>query len=105
MTAPIITEALDDVAPRTGLVDYGNYTNDTSPTIRVTLGDQLVAGETLTLSDNDVPVGQPVVLTTEQIAKGYVDVPLANLPQGWNLIRATITVPGGAAVATTPYFA
>jgi Ca2+-binding RTX toxin-like protein len=105
MTAPIITEALDDVAPQTGEVQYGGYTNDTSPVIRITLGDQLAAGETLRLSDNGAAIGPAITLTAAQLAQGYVDVPVTDLPQGWNLISATITAPGGGTVASTPNFA
>jgi hypothetical protein len=105
MTAPIITAALDDVSPNTGVVSYGSYTNDTSPVIRVTLGDQLKPGDTVSLADNGSPVGQTVAVTAAEIAQGYVDVPLSGLSEGWNLINATARTADGAEIATTPLFA
>ena len=78
MAGPQITEALDDVGPVLGEVRYGDYTNDNAPVIRVALGDGLAAGETLSLSDNDVAVGPAVTLTSALIAQGYADVPLAS---------------------------
>src|SRR6516165_1834674 len=105
MTAPQITEALDDVAPKTGEVDYGEYTNDRSPVVRVSLGDQVAAGEILTLSDNGSKIGAGVTLTAAEIAQGYVDVPVSNLGDGWNLLAASVTTADGTAVASSMNFA
>lgn len=103
--APQIIEALDDVSPKTGEVQYGEYTNDISPVIRVNLGDQVAAGESLTLSDNGTAVGAAVTLTAAQIAQGYADVPVANLPQGWNLLSATVVDSGGHTITSSMSFA
>jgi Ca2+-binding RTX toxin-like protein len=105
MTAPFITVAIDDVSPKTGEVHYGEYTNDTSPIIMVALGDQAASGQMLTLADNGAAIGSGVTLSAAQIAQGYVDVPVSSLGQGWNLLNATITAPGGAVIGTSPSFA
>jgi Ca2+-binding RTX toxin-like protein len=105
MTAPIILAAMDDVSPNTGVVSYGGYTNDTSPVIRVTLGDQLAPGDTIALTDNGAAVGQTITLTAAEIAQGYADVPLSGLSEGWNLISATARATDGSVIATTPAFA
>ena len=55
--APQITQANDDVGPVTGPVYYGDYTNDTAPVLRVSLGDQATAGQSLQLSDNGQAIG------------------------------------------------
>jgi Ca2+-binding RTX toxin-like protein len=103
--APQILEAVDDVSPQTGEVQYGEYTNDTSPVIRVSLGDQAAAGEQLLLSDNGAAVGSGVTITAAMLSQGYADVPLANLGDGWNLLTATIKAPDGTVVASSMPFA
>jgi Ca2+-binding RTX toxin-like protein len=105
MTAPQILEAIDDVSPKSGEVQYGEYTNDVSPVIRVSLGDQAAAGELLALSDNGAAVGASVTLTAAQVAQGYADVPLAKLPDGWNLLTATLADATGKTLATSMSFA
>ena len=68
--APQITQALDDVAPQTGEVQYGEYTNDRSPVLRVSLGDQAIAGETLALTDNGGAIGSGVTGHAYQSQRG-----------------------------------
>jgi Ca2+-binding RTX toxin-like protein len=102
--APQITQAFDDVAPVTGAVYYGDYTNDSAPVIRVSLGDQAAAGQTLQLGDNGLTIGAAIALTGEHLAHGYVDVPLAGLSDGWNLLTAAL-VANGATIATSLAFA
>ncbi len=103
--APQITQALDDVAPQTGEVQYGEYTNDRSPVLRVSLGDQAIAGETLALTDNGGAIGSGVTLTAMQIAQGYADVPVTDLAEGWNLLAVTIDDASGQPVASSLSFA
>jgi Ca2+-binding RTX toxin-like protein len=102
---PQIASALDDVSPQSGVVNYGQYTNDTAPVLRISLGDQAAAGQSLTLTDNNTAIGAAVTLTAAQVAQGYVEVPVSGLPEGWNLFAATLTDTGGTAVASSAYFA
>jgi Ca2+-binding RTX toxin-like protein len=103
--APQILEALDAVSPKTGEVQYGEYTNDTAPVIRVTLGDQAVAGEILSLSDNGAGIGAGVTITSAMLAQGYADVPVSGLGEGWNLLTATVKTAAGATALTSMQFA
>lgn len=102
---PQIASAFDDVSPQSGVVNYGTYTNDSSPIIRVSLGDQASAGETISLTDNNTAIGQGVVLTSAQIAQGFVDVAVSGLPDGWNLLSTTLSAADGSTIASSPYFA
>jgi len=102
---PQITQGFDDVGPKTGPVYYGDYTNDTAPVLRVSLGDQAAAGQTLQLSDNGQVLGAGVVLTEAMMAQGYVDAPVSGLPEGWSLLTATLRGADGTAVSTSPAFA
>ena len=103
--APQITQAFDDVAPATGSVFYGEYTNDTAPLVRVSLGDQAISGSLLQLSDNGLALGGALTLTAAQIAQGFADVPVSGLAEGWRLLTATLTESGGAVLATSMSFA
>lgn len=102
--SPQINDAIDDVAPVTGAVLYGGYTNDASPLIEINLGDQATAGGTLTLSDNGV-VLRTIQLTAADVARGTEAVQLSNLGQGWNLLSLTLADPQGATLSTTPGWA
>ena len=93
-TAPQITQAVDDVAPVTGPVFYGDYTNDASPVVRVSLGDQAVTGQVLRLSD-DAPVGLGVVA----LGSDYV----IGISSRWaaTMVAGTTTVDGLPATTVT----
>jgi len=103
--APQILEAFDDVSPQSGAVHYGAYTNDTAPLIRVSLGDQAAAGQGLALSENGAVIAQLAALSAAEVAQGYADVAVNGLPQGWNLLTATLLAGDGSAVATSMAFA
>jgi Ca2+-binding RTX toxin-like protein len=103
-TAPQITQAVDDVAPVTGPAFYGDYINDASPVVRVSLGDQAVAGQVLRLSDDGRELAT-VTLAAAQVSQGYADVATAGLTEGWNLLAAALEATNGATVAASPSFA
>ena len=76
--APSITSITDNVAPVTGTVANGGSTNDTTPTIRVSLsGTNAVPSDTVQLFDNGVALGSPVTLHGNDINNGYLDIDLS----------------------------
>lgn len=103
--APQIVSVSDDVSPQTGVVAYGAYTNDSSPVVRVSLGDQAAAGQTLTLSEVESPLTHSVTLTAAQVAQGFVDITASGLPEGWNQLEATLKAPDGATIASSSFIA
>jgi Ca2+-binding RTX toxin-like protein len=103
--APQITQATDDVGPVTGTVYYGDYTNDSTPLLRVALGDQAAAGQTLRVTDNGQATGSSITLTAQQVSQGYAEIPVATLAPGWNLLAASLAAADGSSVATSSDFA
>lgn len=102
--SPQIAYAFDDVAPRSGAVLNGGYTNDTAPLVRVELGDQAAAGDTLLLRDDGAAVGPALTLAVEDIDRGYADLPLTGLTAQWHLLTAVVAGAGGL-LASSPAFA
>ena len=103
--APQIVSVSDDVSPQTGVVAYGTYTNDDAPVVRVSLGDQAMAGETLTLSEIESPLTHSITLTAAQVAQGFADITAAGLPEGWNQLQATLKAVDGTPIAASNYMA
>lgn len=95
----------DNVAPQTGNVAYGTYTNDPSSIVRVSLNGVAAVGETLTLSEIESPAAQSLTLTAAQVAQGYVDITASGLVQGWNQLQANLTAADGSVVGYTSYIA
>ena len=68
-TVTKITDIMDDVAPETGRVDNGGWTNDTTPLLVGTISEGLKAGETIVIyrtdsSGNIVKVGTGTVTSS-----------------------------------------
>jgi hypothetical protein len=100
-TAPAIVQVFDDVPGFTGIVPDGGLTNDTMPTVRVSLaGAGVVAGDTIQLRANAAALGSATTVTQEQIAAGYLDITTAGLPQG--AVELTATASGASGSATSP---
>ncbi|WP_143473853.1 Ig-like domain-containing protein [Limnohabitans sp. G3-2] len=59
--ALLITGAIDNLGPRTGLLGDGAYTNDSTPQLNGTLGTPLAAGQTLAIYRDGVFVGNATV--------------------------------------------
>jgi len=102
--APQIVQAADDVGPNTGSVYYGDYTNDTAPLIRVSLGDQAAAGTSLVIADSGQTLAQ-TTLTAAQVSQGYAEVAVSGLGDAWHLLTATLKAPDGSTLAASPSFA
>jgi len=98
---PQILEAFDDVQPRTGVLQYGDYTNDTAPVLRVGLTAESAAGDVLQLTDNGTIAAPSVTLTADDLSRGYVDFQLSALGPDWHLLTATDLGPDGAAKAAS----
>jgi hypothetical protein len=91
--APTITQVTDDVAPVTGIVSSGGSTNDTQPTVRVSIsGTGAASGDTVQLYNVTTAIGSPITLTAANITNGYVDItPSSALTQGTYTFDAKIT--------------
>src|SRR5687767_2371744 len=82
-TAPAIVQVYDDVPGITGGVPDGGLTNDSMPTVRVSLsGTGLAAGDTVQLMANAAAIGSALTLTQDHLATGYVDITTPALSQG-----------------------
>ena len=104
-TTPEVVSAFDDVGPRIGSVAYGDYTNDSAPVIRVSLGDSAAAGTTITVTSDRGLASAPVTLTAGQVAQGFVDVPVTGLPEGFSLLSAALRRADGSSLASIASFA
>src|SRR5262249_8217734 len=75
---PTITAVFDDQPPTSGMISDGGVTNDTTPTVRISLsGTGAVAGDTLQLRDGNnfsYPLLSSVTLTASDITHGFVDL-------------------------------
>src|SRR5262245_57027164 len=89
---PIISQVTDDVLPVTGVVANGGSTDDTTPTVRISLsGTNAAAGDQVQLFNGTSALGSAIVLTSTNISNGFVDVTTAALAQGTYNFNATIT--------------
>src|SRR4029077_6820497 len=101
----IISQVTDDVLPVTGVVANGGSTDDTTPTVRVSLsGANAAAGDQVQLFNGTSALGSAIVLTSGNISNGFVDVTTAALAQGPYNFNATITdVAGNTSGASSNY--
>src|SRR5262249_54561244 len=102
---PIISQVTDDVLPVTGVVANGGSTDDTTPTVRVSLsGTNAAAGDQVQLFNGTNGLGSAIVLTSGNISNGFVDVTTAVLAQGTYNFNARITdVAGNTSGASSNY--
>ncbi|WP_233202433.1 Ig-like domain-containing protein [Limnohabitans sp. JirII-31] len=81
--APTVAYVNDTVGTITGHVASGGVSDDTRPTVRVSLsGTNAVANDSLQLYDNLTPMGTAVQLTGAQVTAGYVDITTPLLSNG-----------------------
>src|SRR4029077_10742564 len=101
----IISQVTDDVLPVTGVVANGGSTDDTTPTVRVSLsGANAAAGDQVQLFNGTSALGSAIVLTSGNISNGFVDVTTAALAQGTYNFNATITdIAGNTSGASSNY--
>ncbi|HXF87893.1 MAG TPA: Ig-like domain-containing protein, partial [Xanthobacteraceae bacterium] len=104
--APAITDVNDNVDPVQGSVANGGSTNDTTPTVRVSLvGTGALAGDTVQLYNGATPLGSPVVLSGTNITDQFVDITPAALSNGVTYaFNATITDAAGNTSAPSANF-
>ena len=73
--APRVTSVTDNVSPVLSTVADGGSTNDTTPTIRVSLsGTNAISGDKVQLFDDTSALGSSVTLTGTDITNGFVDI-------------------------------
>jgi VCBS repeat-containing protein len=102
--APTITRLTDDVSPVTGTVANGASTNDTTPTVRVSLtGTGAVAGDIVQLFNGASTLGSAVTLSSGDISAGFKDITPSALSQGTYNLNATITDTGNTSAHSTDY--
>ncbi len=100
------TKFLDNVAPLAKTITAATATNDTAPDITITFdnsdvtGKAAIVGDTVTLLDGGVKVGQSVVLTKEDIAAGRIIITNATLSEGSHSLTAQITDTAGNSSTT-----
>src|SRR5262249_47685141 len=89
---PSISQVSDNVAPVTGIVANGGSSNDTTPTVRVSLsGTGAVAGDIVQLLNGATAVGSPVTLAAADITAGYKDITPAALSQATYAFSAVLS--------------
>ena len=95
--APSITSVTDNVSPVTGTVADGGSTNDTTPTIRVSLTSTgAVAGDSVQLYNGTTALGSAVTLTSTDITAGHIDITTGTLTNGTTYdFRAGVTDQAG----------
>jgi hypothetical protein len=108
-TAPTLTSVTDDVTAVTGVVSAGGTTNDTAPTVRVTLAttgaNAVVAGDTVQLYNSTTALGSVVALSDADVSIGYVDITPTGLTNGttYSLNAKVTDVAGNTSVASGSY--
>ena len=102
---PTISQVTDNVLPVTGVVANGGSTDDTTPTVRISLsGTNAAAGDQVQLFNGASALGSAIVLTSGNISNGFVDVTPAALAQGTYNFNATITdIAGNTSGASSNY--
>ncbi len=91
-TAPTISQVTDDVAPVTGTVADGGSTNDSTPTVRISLGGTAaVAGDNVQLFNGMTALGSAVILSSGDIATGFTYITPASQNDGTYAFNAKIT--------------
>src|SRR5262249_36568310 len=102
---PTISQVTDNVLPVTGVVANGGSTDDTTPTVRISLsGTNAAAGDRVQLFNGTSALGSAIVLTSSNISNGFVDVTPAALAQGTYNFNAEITdIAGNTTGASSNY--
>jgi Ca2+-binding RTX toxin-like protein len=101
--APSITSITDNVSPVTGTLVDGGSTNDTTPTIRISLtGTNAVSGDRVQLYNNTTTLGTAVTLTATDISNGFLDITTSALTNGtaYNFRAAVIDAAGNTSASS-----
>jgi VCBS repeat-containing protein len=107
--APTLTSVTEDVTAIAGVVSAGGATNDTAPTVRVTLAttgaNAVVAGDTVQLYNSTTALGSVVTLSATDASNGYVDITPTGLTNGTTYtLNAKVTdAAGNVSVASGNY--
>jgi hypothetical protein len=98
--SPLITQIVDDAAPNAGATDVQHafqqiFTNDTTPTARLSLeGLQVAAGDHVQLLGGPSAVDH--IVTSDDLTRGYVDLTSGPLADGWQHFSTQITHADGS---------
>jgi hypothetical protein len=109
-SAPSITAVTDNVAPVTGTLHSGDYTNDPDPIVPVSLsGTNALAGDTVQLyngTSTGSPLGSPYTLTSTDIGNGFANVQPRTLTNGttYTLTARITDAAGNQSAASTNSF-
>jgi len=96
-SAPTVGSALDDAGTVTGTVLSGGVTDDTTPTLVVTLPGNAVAGDTVSILNGAAPVGSRVLVAAD-ITAGKVSITTSAVTgDGAKTLTATVTDAAGNA--------
>jgi hypothetical protein len=105
-SAPTITSVTDDVTPITGTLISGSWTNDTTPTIRVSLtSTNAVVGDSVQIYNGTTALlVTAATLTDTNITNGYVDITTSTLSQGTYALNAkVIDIAGNVSTASSSF--
>jgi Ca2+-binding RTX toxin-like protein len=81
--ATSVSRVLDNEGPAMGDVPAGGRTDDSTPSVQFALGGaKAEPGDTLHVTLDGQAMGPPVIITSEDVAKGYVQVTPAPLAAG-----------------------
>ena len=104
-SAPSITFVTDDTSPVTGTLSTSGSTNDTTPTIKVSLTNTgAVAGDTVQLYNGTAALGTATTLTSAHISAGFVDITTSTLSQAtYNIHAKVVDAAGNTSSASTSF--
>jgi Ca2+-binding RTX toxin-like protein len=88
--APSIDHIEDDEGLVTGNVTPGGKTDDAQPTVRITLPGDALENDRVQLYNSAATLGAAVILSSNDILNGFVDVPVATLNDGLYDLSATV---------------
>jgi Ca2+-binding RTX toxin-like protein len=95
----------DDVGPVQGAIASGAVTDDNTPTLRIGVGADVQAGDTLQVLLLGSTWQSPYTLTAADVANGYADVPMAhalmNGPR--QALSVTLTHDGATSAASASF--
>lgn len=103
--APVISQVSDNVGSIQGTVASNGRTDDTTPTMRVSLsGTGAAAGDSVQLYNGAGALGSAVVLSSTNITNGFADITPAALAEGSYAFNAKVTdLAGNASSASASY--
>jgi len=89
--SPGITSVTDNVGATQGAVSSGGSTDDSTPTVRISLtGTGVQANDIIQLYNYSLPLGSTVTLTSGDISSGYKDITTSALSDATYVMNAKI---------------